>query len=251
MPLTAPVVDDRRFPQLVEETLARAPVHTPEWTNFGQGDPGVTLVQLFAFLTESLIYRANLTPVRNRAKFLQLLRVPLAPASAAEGLVTIQNERGDARARTMPRDLEARAGAVSFRTQLAVDVLPIEAYVFFKRPMMAPDDVLAYYRLLYASYQADFPEQFSLYQTVALDPKTVPSVDLGTDTVDRALWIALAARRGDPVEEVREAIGGRTLTLGVVPSLEATDARLVPGGRPQASTLLRFELPAVSAARRV
>ena len=251
MPLAPPVIDDRRFPQLVEETLARAPVHTPEWTNFGQGDPGVTLVQLFAFLTESLLYRANLTPLRNRAKFLQLLRVPLAPASAARGLVAIQNERGEARARTLPADLEVRAGAVPFRTQLGVDVLPVEAHVYFKRPMTAPSDVIEYYRLLYASYQAEFPNDVQLYQTVALDPKTVPSVDLNADTVDRALWIALAARRNDNIDEVRSAIGGRTLTLGVVPSLDAVSARLLPGGQPQPGDLLRFEIPSVSATRRV
>ena len=44
MPITPPVIDDRRFGQLVDETLARARVHTPEWTNFNQSDPGVTLV---------------------------------------------------------------------------------------------------------------------------------------------------------------------------------------------------------------
>ncbi|MFL5581158.1 MAG: baseplate J/gp47 family protein, partial [Gemmatimonadaceae bacterium] len=89
------------------------------------------------------------------------------------------------------------------------------------------------------------------YQTVALDPKTLSSVDLGADTVDRALWIALAARRNDSPDEVRAAIGGRTLTLGVVPSLEAESARLLPGGRPQPGDLLRFEIPAVTASRRV
>ena len=62
MPLTPPAIDNRRFAQLVEDTLARAGVHTPEWTNFNQSDPGVTLVQLFSFLTENLLYRANLTP---------------------------------------------------------------------------------------------------------------------------------------------------------------------------------------------
>ena len=133
MPLTTPVIDDRRFGQLVDETLARARVHTPEWTNFNQSDPGVTLVQLFSFLTENILYRANLTPERQRRKFLQLLRVPLAAASAAQGMVTIQNERGRQTTQMLAADLEVRAGAVPFRTQLAMDVLPVEARVFFKR----------------------------------------------------------------------------------------------------------------------
>ena len=48
MPLPAPRIDDRDYRALVEETLARVPVHTPEWTNFNPSDPGVTIVQLFA-----------------------------------------------------------------------------------------------------------------------------------------------------------------------------------------------------------
>ncbi|HEX2081520.1 MAG TPA: baseplate J/gp47 family protein [Longimicrobium sp.] len=251
MPLAPPVIDDRRFGQLVEETLARARVHTPEWTNFGQGDPGVTLVQLFSFLTESLLYRANLIPERNRTRFLELLRVPLAPATAAAGLVAIRNERGAAVAQTLPADLEVRAGAVPFRTQLGLDVLPVEAHAFFKRRVTASADLLAYYQLLYASYQAELPEEVDLYQAVALEPRTVESVDLAQDTVDGALWVALVARRGDDPAAVRPELGGRTLTLGIVPALEAATARLVPGGQSQPRSLLRFELPMVPAGGQV
>src|ERR1700760_1021856 len=154
MQFPAPVIDDRRYQQLVDEMLARVPVHTPEWTNFNQSDPGVTLVQLFAFLTENLLYRANLMPERNRIKFLQMLRVPLASASAAQGLVAITNDRGPLQAQLVAEDFELRAGAVPFRTQMGIEVLPLEARVVFKRTMAAPTaELLDYYRLLYASYQ--------------------------------------------------------------------------------------------------
>ena len=259
MPLAPPVIDDRRFQQLVEETLARAPVHTPEWTNFTQSDPGVTLVQLFSFLTENLLYRANLIPERNRNAFLQLLRVPLAPASAAHGLVSINNERGAAITQTLPADLEVRAQAVPFRTQLGVAVLPIEARVFFKRPLAAPAaELLDYYRLLYASYGTQFPEDIKLYETVALDPAVVDEVDLSDGTVDRSLWIALLARKndlavasGDPWKSLRDELAGRTLTLGVVPALDAVSATLSPGGGSQPRDLVVFELPRIPADGRV
>src|SRR5215216_5810346 len=94
MPLTIPQIDDRTYQQLLDETLARIPVHNPEWTNFNDSDPGVTLVQLFAFMTENLLYRANQIPERNRRKFLTLLGVPLRAASSAHGLVSFANERG-------------------------------------------------------------------------------------------------------------------------------------------------------------
>jgi hypothetical protein len=251
MPLAPPVIDDRRFAQLVDETLARAPVHTPEWTNFNQSDPGVTLVQLFSFLTESLLYRANLTPERNRTKFLQLLRVPLSPATAARGLVSIQNERGPAVTQKVSADLEVRAGALPFRTQLGLDVLPIEARAFFKRSESAPPELLAYYQLLYASYQAELPDVVNLYRTVALDPKVVDSIDLTQDTVDGALWVALVARKNEAPDAMRTELGGRTLTLGIVPALDAVAARLVPGGQSQTRNLLRFDLPMVPDGGRV
>lgn len=253
MPITSPSIDERRFAQLTQDTLARARVHTPEWTNFNQSDPGVTLVQLFSFLTENLLYRANLIPERNRTKFLQLLRVPLAPASAAQGLVAFSNERGALRVESLPGDLEVQAGAVPFRTRRGLDVLPVEARVYFKRPVRQPSaELLDYYRLLYASYKVDFPSDVQLYETVALDRKVVDGVDLNSDTVDRSLWIALLARRNDvrdsgsdPWKTVRDQIGGRTLALGLVPSLDESRAQLLPGGRAQSSQLLRFELPNV------
>ena len=146
MPIEIPTIDDRRYQQLVDDSLARIPNHTPEWTNFNASDPGVTLVQVFAFLTESLLYRANQIPERNRLKFLQLLGVPLQPASSASGLITITNERGPEETITLNSDLEVRAGQVSFRTQNGLDVLPVEAYVCFKavldRPTRREDRIL-------------------------------------------------------------------------------------------------------------
>ena len=251
MPIAPPVIDDRRFAQLVDETLARARVHTPEWTNFNQSDPGVTLVQLFSFLTENILYRANLTPERQRLKFLQLLRVPLGAAAAAQGLVAIRNEGGPATTQTLQAALEVRAGEVPFLTQFGLDVLPIESRVFFRRPLAASAQLLDYYRLLYASFQTQFPDDVQLYETVALDRNVIDSVDINQDTVDRSLWIALLARPREAPADIRKELGGRTLTLGIVPALDAVSAQLVPGGVAQAGKLLRFELPRVPADGRV
>ena len=54
MPITVPTIDDRSYRQILDEALRRIRVHTPEWTNFNESDPGVTLLQVFAFLAESL-----------------------------------------------------------------------------------------------------------------------------------------------------------------------------------------------------
>lgn len=76
MPLQLPNLDDRRYSDLVAEALARIPTFSPEWTNYNPSDPGITLVELFAYLTDMLLYRVNRVSDDNRRKFLKLLNGP-------------------------------------------------------------------------------------------------------------------------------------------------------------------------------
>lgn len=76
MPLNLPNLDDRSYKDLVQEALASIPAHAPEWTNHNPSDPGITLVELFAYLTEMLIYRVNRVTDENYHVFLKLLRGP-------------------------------------------------------------------------------------------------------------------------------------------------------------------------------
>lgn len=264
MPLQIPNLDDRRYQELLDEALARVPVHNPEWTNFNKSDPGVTLIEIFAFLTESLLYRANQIPERNRRKFLSLLGVPLAAAASARGLVQFANERGPLEAVTVPAGREVRAGQVPFYTDLGLDVLPVEARVYFKRRVANPDPAVSdYYKLLYASYNDEAVDstRLELYETVPLDATLADGVDLGRDTIDNSLWIALLVRAADrpaePSDEARREVrdltrsklAGRTLSLGVVPALTENARTLPPGGTSSSSgqSLLRYQLPNVEA----
>ena len=155
---TAPQLDGRTYADLVDELRGRVPVHNPEWTNLNRSDPGVTLLELFAFLTETFIYRANLIPDRSKRKFLSLLGVPLAPASSAQGLVQIVNEKGPLETVTLDDGLEVKAGKVPFRTELGLDVLPVEARVYVKQPLdNPPQRIVDYYKQLYASYRGPKP----------------------------------------------------------------------------------------------
>lgn len=262
MPLQIPSIDDRRYQDLLNEALARIPVHNPEWTNFNKSDPGVTLLELFAFLTENLLYRSNQIPERNRRKFLQLLGVPLQPASSAVGLVTFSNDRGPLQTITLNSGLEVRAGQVPFRTDHGLDVLPIEAQVYYKQRIVNPDtQVTDYYKLLYASYKGQPPNDadIQLYQTVPIDGREGKEVAIGQDATDRSAWIALLVRAGDkPIDDsetakedlrdkVREAIGGKTISLGVVPAIDDSTRRLAPGGvaNPEGEPLLQYLIPNV------
>jgi hypothetical protein len=261
MPLTLPSLGDASYQSLRDAALARIPVHNPEWTNFNPSDPGVTLVELFAFMTENLLYRANLIPERNRLKFLSLLGVPLQPGSSAVGVITFTNDRGPLQTLTLPTGVEVSAGKVPFRTQQGLDVLPVEGRVYFKRAHPASDTtVTSYYNALYAALQTgqQTPPDLALYDTVPLE--SIPGgVDLGTDAVDHCLWIALLVRTGDkPADnsdaawsalkwQVREQLGGRTLSLGLVPFADEAARQLETAGpiNPQGSSLLQYWIPQV------
>lgn len=88
MALPSPNLDDRTFAQLVDEARARIAISSPEWTDLSPSDPGITLVEVFAFLTETLIYRSNRFPEKAYIEFLRLLGVRLLPPEVASaGLV--------------------------------------------------------------------------------------------------------------------------------------------------------------------
>ena len=261
MALPSPPIDPRRYSDLVDEMVARIPVHTPEWTNFNAADPGITLVQLFAHVAESLIYRTNQIPARNRAKFLQLLGQPLAPAAAASGLVAFANERGPTDSAILSAGTELLAGPIPYLTSASLDVLPVEGQLFIKRPLTSPPPqaLVDYYSLLYASYGR--PEQdiqalknsLTLYETLAVPAGS--SIDFAA-SVDRTLWVALLGRDidrqsgDDPWGQLRTALAGRKLSLGLVPDAMATDRRLGPQPASAVASILSFERPAVETALR-
>jgi baseplate J-like protein len=76
MSLPLPNLDDRTFADLMEELRARIPSLCPEWTDHNPSDPGITLLELFAWLTEMLLYRINRVPEETVRTFLDLLRPP-------------------------------------------------------------------------------------------------------------------------------------------------------------------------------
>jgi predicted phage baseplate assembly protein len=81
-------LDDRTFQDLVEECILRIPRYCPEWTNYNPGDPGITLIELFAWLTDQMLLRFNQVPRRQYVAFLEMLGVRLLPPSPAQTDVT-------------------------------------------------------------------------------------------------------------------------------------------------------------------
>lgn len=83
MPLKPPDLDTRRFDDLVAEARSRIPRYTPEWTNFNDSDPGMTLVKLHAWMTETILFELNRVPDLNYIAFLNLIGIQPRPARPA------------------------------------------------------------------------------------------------------------------------------------------------------------------------
>jgi hypothetical protein len=230
MPIQVPALDDRSFRDLVQEVVARIPAHTPEWTHLSVGDPGHTLIDLFAWLTDTLLYRANLIPERQRLAFLRLLGEQMRPALAARTLVSIGF---DAPENTKVQRLSPLArvkGPVPFETRAELSVLPVVLEVFRKRPLTAAETrelsrTVAELSRVYPVDGKPVP-----YVTTSTFPggKADPSgVDLIADSIDHALWLALLAplTAAPDMAALRTALSpdaGRpqVISIGFVPALE-------------------------------
>ncbi|MFH7319197.1 putative baseplate assembly protein [Desulfurivibrio sp. D14AmB] len=228
MPIQPPRLDDRRYEDLVEELLARVPAHTPEWVPQPAGDPGRTLLELFAWLADTVLYRANLIPERQRLAFLQLLGMPLRPARAAHGLIalSLDEERPVSPVVLAP---EARLpGPVPFETLAEVTVLPVRGECYYKRALSTAEqteladliDGLRQFHKIKGDFEA--------YVTTGIfhdGRASRAGLDLVKETADRSLWIALLAEQPEDVAAVRAALtgdgaGGRLLNVGIAPAQE-------------------------------
>ena len=89
MPLPDPQLDDRRFQDIVDEAKTLIPRYCPEWTDHNVSDPGVTLIELFAWMTDLTLYRLNRVPEKNYLRFMELLGIRLKQPVAARTDITI------------------------------------------------------------------------------------------------------------------------------------------------------------------
>jgi predicted phage baseplate assembly protein len=92
MSLPKPNLDDKRFDQLVEEARKLIPRYDPQWTDHNWSDPGITFIDLFAWLTEMTLYRINLVNDSHRLKYLKLLGVRPLPSMPSKVELTFKSD---------------------------------------------------------------------------------------------------------------------------------------------------------------
>lgn len=145
MSLPAPNLDNRTFQDIVDDVKRQVGLRCPEWTDHNVSDPGITLLELFAYITESTLFQINQVPEKNHIRFLELLGVKLEmPRPAATELRYLltrpveDREGAEFQGITVPRDTVAS----TLRTETED---PIEFLTDFDLPLGRPrlTDVVA------------------------------------------------------------------------------------------------------------
>ncbi|HEX6289753.1 MAG TPA: putative baseplate assembly protein [Herpetosiphonaceae bacterium] len=140
MPLPTPNLDDRRFQDLVDEAKRMIPRYCPQWTDHNVSDPGVTLIELFAWMTETMLYRLNRVPEKSYINFMELMGVQLQPPTAARTTLTFWLAAPSSETVTVPTGTEvatvqtAAEAAVSFSTDADLVVRPTKLIGCFTSP---------------------------------------------------------------------------------------------------------------------
>jgi hypothetical protein len=102
MPIKPPRLDDRSYDDIVREARALIPQYCPEWTHLGDSDPGMTVVQLFAWMTEMTLYRLNRVPDKTYVHFLNFIGEERRSARPAAAPITFSLRSDDGRVVELP-----------------------------------------------------------------------------------------------------------------------------------------------------
>ena len=216
MALISPILDDRTFEQLRDELVRRIPVYTPEWTDHNETDPGIALLELFAYLGESLLFRFNQIPDATKIEFLRLLGVQPRPARPARCC--------SPRAPRWPRGYRSGRGPrprpgrwpSRWRTRSTPGRWTASRWARRRRPAPGPRPTATGVPTRWPGSgpcsTPGVPTRFYETTAVPADPNAPDAVPLDVAaTLDQSLWVALLRRKTtDPTQ-----LGGRTLFVGV------------------------------------
>ena len=220
MPLPVPDLDDRRFDDLSAELQSRLLRQLPELGHIAPGDPVHAFVDLFAWLAESVIYRANRIPERQRRAFLNLLQIPQRPARPARGIVCIDALGNEAQLPALlPTETALAAGPVAFATVGELLPTPLALHLMIKAPLDAQQLSAEGIDLVQLRHQ--YGVEPAAFRPTVLTPGRDR---LGTaGAADGALYLALGLKKPTLIaqrERVVNQLAGAVINLGLAPQLE-------------------------------
>ena len=222
MPIPVTSLDDRSFDDLVAEARARLQRHLPELSHIAEGDPAYAITDLMAWMAETVIYRANLIPERQRQAFLNLLQLPLRPATPAMGLVCVDAKPWRKRLdlpKLLASESAIEAGAVKFTTIGEVQATPLQMHPMIKEKM--DDTLLKQLGISSAHLQEIYNTRVASFRPRTLTPGNDP-IDL-SGSLDGKLYLLISilkAELADHADTLRNELAGSTINIGLAPLVD-------------------------------
>ncbi len=176
MSLPVPNLDDRSFEEVVDEAIKLIPKYCPDWTDFNPSDPGITIIELLAWMTEMIIYRLNRVPEKNYIKFLELIGTTLKPPQAAQTWLVFNVANGA---------VEEELSTIPMRTRIASGEKEKESIIF------ETIDSLNLTASRIIQLCSKFQDQYADHSSLFEDEKPV-KIFLGDNEIPHVLYL------GDP-----------------------------------------------------
>ncbi len=189
-------LDDRTYAEIVQQTRKLIPKRVPEWTDENAHDPGITFIELFAWLTEMQRYYIGRVPDKNRLRFLDLLGV--RPADAASARVAVRFSNISKRL-TLPRGTKLMAEDQMFETERSILLAPLSLDRIVTRTEREANDVTAtneHANVVFYAFGKEAAAASKLY--ISFDRELLPD-ELITLTV-RLQPAEAAEQSGEPPE---------------------------------------------------
>ena len=221
MPLPVPNLDDRRFDDLVAEAKARLATHLPELTQIAPGDPVHSFIDLFAWLTETILYRANLIPERQRRVFLNLLQIPVRAARPARGVVCVDAGPTSVLLAPLLKDgSQLRGGKHALTTLGELQPTCLSLQVLIKQTL-STDDLDSLGMTL-----QDLHEQFGLRKGEKPNPFQPRRFEIGREnmslekSLDQSFYLACIAPKqlDSHMDLLRDNLAGVRLSVAIAPA---------------------------------
>ncbi len=219
--MSLPVInlDDRQYDDLVAEAKQRLQQALPELAGLSPGDPLYYLVDLFAHLTDQLIYRANLIPERQRQVYLNLMAIPRRPVQPGKGLISLDLQGKTALVpKLIKKETAVSAKNIPFTTEQEVLATPLQMRLMVKSSMQADVNELLelYPNINPAQMQTFRPLELKAGQDVI---NTVGSID---DSLYLALHVSNTFAKPESLQRIRQELSGKILNIGLIPQRDLT-----------------------------
>lgn len=121
-------LDDQMFKEIVENAKKMIPNYTDEWLNQSSSDPGITFIELFAWLKEMQQYYLNQISAKNKYKYLKLLGQERIYDNYSTGIVTILNIENE---KWIPDKCKFSANGIIFETTREEMLYPLYIKKFY------------------------------------------------------------------------------------------------------------------------